>query len=155
MQLHWTVALFFAYSIVQMFVNYFLTAYTDPGIIPRSHPDNLHTADFMFKHNPSAKPWSEPQDQEILLRVRQTDVIIKYCPTCCHWRPPRAHHCSTCNNCVHRFDHHCGVFGTSDRPPKDLCAALAKGASKLLRKIIRSEQRVVVTRTIKLPRPPK
>lgn len=110
--LHWSVAVLFAYTIPQMFVNYFLTAYTDPGIIPRSDEDNRHVADFMLKHNPSAKPWTEPQDQEILLRVGETNVMIKYCPTCCHWRPPRAHHCSSCDNCVHKFDHHCGVFGT-------------------------------------------
>lgn len=32
---------------------------------------------------------------------------ISFCPKCDAYKPPRAHHCSTCNRCIVRMDHHC------------------------------------------------
>ncbi|KAF0919221.1 hypothetical protein E2562_028997 [Oryza meyeriana var. granulata] len=88
----------------------FITAAQDPGIVPRaSHPpeeefqyDNLSLVD-----TPGRLVFPRVKD----VTVNGMPVKVKYCDTCMVFRPPRCSHCSICNNCVERFDHHCPWVG--------------------------------------------
>ena len=69
---------------------------TDPGIIPRQ------IQDYYYNTN---KP--------VLKYVINGHIFnLNYCYSCSLFRPPRTSHCSLCDNCVERFDHHCLWLGT-------------------------------------------
>ncbi|CAL1389162.1 unnamed protein product [Linum trigynum] len=84
-----------------------LTSGRDPGIIPRnSHPPEPEGNEGLARLTP---PFRLPRTRDVL--VNGIVVKTKYCDTCMLYRPPRCSHCSICNNCVQRFDHHCPWVG--------------------------------------------
>ncbi|PON52639.1 Zinc finger, DHHC-type, palmitoyltransferase [Parasponia andersonii] len=99
---------------IYVLVLLFLTSARDPGIIPRnSHPpeeefryDNSVSNEIGGRQTPSLQ---FPRTKEVM--VNGLPVRVKYCDTCMLYRPPRCSHCSICNNCVERFDHHCPWVG--------------------------------------------
>ncbi|CAL9131546.1 unnamed protein product [Musa acuminata var. zebrina] len=103
--------LFASYDIVILF----LTSGRDPGIVPR----NARPPEPTDNGNSSLRLSSElsgiyggsslPPTKDVF--VNGTIVKVKYCNTCMLYRPPRCSHCSICNNCVERFDHHCPWVG--------------------------------------------
>lgn len=40
------------------------------------------------------------------LGFKEGQVFFK-CPKCCSIKPERAHHCSVCQRCIRKMDHHC------------------------------------------------
>ncbi|XAR62256.1 Protein S-acyltransferase [Bertholletia excelsa] len=99
---------------IYVLVLLFLTSARDPGIVPRnSHPpeeefhyDSSASAETGRRQTPSLQ---FPRTKEVM--VNGIPVRVKYCDTCMLYRPPRCSHCSICNNCVERFDHHCPWVG--------------------------------------------
>ncbi|EEB09255.1 palmitoyltransferase [Schizosaccharomyces japonicus yFS275] len=93
----------FAYILAIALSSMFKTCTSDPGIIPR----NTHVLTYDPLH-----PWSTiPEDREVVIGSTRPDaaflVTLRYCHTCHVYRPPRASHCSICDNCVEYSDHHC------------------------------------------------
>ncbi|KAL3845397.1 hypothetical protein ACJIZ3_002800 [Penstemon smallii] len=99
---------------IHVLVLLLFTSARDPGILPR----NLHPPEEELRYETSASmeiggrqtpSLQFPRTKEVM--VNGFPVRVKYCDTCMLYRPPRCSHCSICNNCVERFDHHCPWVG--------------------------------------------
>lgn len=94
---------------IYVFILLLSTSAKDPGIVPRnSHPPE-EVLGYDSSASAEAGSRSLPRTKEVL--VNGMPVRVKYCETCMLYRPPRCSHCSVCDNCVERFDHHCPWVG--------------------------------------------
>jgi len=92
----------FGYTLILSLANLFVAHWRDPGIIPRKKKQSEDES-YQGESNRNRVP--------IDVVVCGKSQQLKFCKTCQIYRPPRSSHCSTCDNCVERFDHHCPWVG--------------------------------------------
>lgn len=96
-----------AFILVLTIINYLITAFMDPGYLPRNTPEEIIKLEKENNITVDLSGAYYPTPKNKTVNVKGCDYDSKFCTTCKFYRPPRAVHCSTCNMCVERFDHHC------------------------------------------------
>ncbi|XP_062039919.1 palmitoyltransferase ZDHHC9 isoform X2 [Lepus europaeus] len=77
------------------------TSFSDPGVIPRALPDEAAFIEMEIEATNGAVPQGQRPPPRIKnFQINNQIVKLKYCYTCKIFRPPRASHCSICDNCV-------------------------------------------------------
>ncbi|XP_025807366.1 probable protein S-acyltransferase 16 isoform X2 [Panicum hallii] len=61
----------------------------DPGRVPPGYAPDVEDA------------------ESTVHEIKRKSGDLRYCQKCCHYKPPRAHHCRVCKRCVLKMDHHC------------------------------------------------
>lgn len=97
-----TIAIPIIIAIIYMIIIVYLliSAFVDPGIIRR----------FNTVYDNKNKDFINIRKEAKIFHLGYI-MNYKYCPSCGIIRPNRSTHCSDCNNCVERLDHHCPWIG--------------------------------------------
>ncbi|TGZ61930.1 hypothetical protein CRM22_007705 [Opisthorchis felineus] len=98
---HWMLRLIFVLSITGFWTLYFWSATKDPGYIHLPPKPDRQAALVRLVDEAVRK-----LDNNSSISLKFT-LLDRLCSTCLIPKPLRSKHCSICNRCVARFDHHC------------------------------------------------
>lgn len=91
-----------------------LTTFTEAGILPRKRLEDYpnQAVEAAEQQAQSSPGWGQgtpgnngPLYPAPTAVIEGHVVPLKWCKTCCIYRPPRASHCRDCDCCVEEFDH--------------------------------------------------
>ena len=108
---------------------HFIFFTTSCGLILISHVRCMCGDSGHVPPNPDAVKEHE-EERAMLQKAKDEDPdyrpsipLRRWCKKCQNWKPraSQAHHCSLCNKCVRKMDHHCTMFSL---PPPRPAAAL-------------------------------
>lgn len=110
--LSFSIIIAFHVLLIMLSWSYLMVVLRDPGSVPEnwrraSEEENLEAGSSMTMltsecgvPETASSSWSPSEG----LERRQS---IPYCNKCNNGKPPRCHHCSVCQRCVLKMDHHC------------------------------------------------
>ncbi|KAH0855825.1 hypothetical protein HID58_084086 [Brassica napus] len=84
------IILVFHFLLIMLLWSYFTAVFTDPGSVPEHFRRELVVVGDSLEAGASTGQGA-----------------LGYCPKCRIVKPPRCHHCSVCQRCVLKMDHHC------------------------------------------------
>ncbi|KQK16360.1 hypothetical protein BRADI_1g28380v3 [Brachypodium distachyon] len=87
---------------------YLMVVFTDPGAVPENwrhaaEEDDMDESNTRTISNDVATDIVNPP----LFTSEGQGNASRYCSRCQNGKPPRCHHCSICDRCVLKMDHHC------------------------------------------------
>lgn len=101
--------LFYHISFVFLIWSYWQTIFTPIALVPAHFKVSKQEMDQIM----SAKS-AEEQTRTLRNLAKDLPILnctmnscVRFCEKCQHIKPDRAHHCSVCNNCNLKMDHHC------------------------------------------------
>ncbi|KAM3746660.1 hypothetical protein ACB098_06G218100 [Castanea mollissima] len=91
---------------------YFKAVFEGPGFVPENwRPAVTEEENLEAGGSSSTMTSSDHVAPDALVLTWSSDGLerkpVGYCPHCQNGKPPRCHHCSICQRCILKMDHHC------------------------------------------------
>lgn len=102
------IAVFFLPLYVLSYSSYFVTIFTKHRKIPNEFelPNSINYDDLTYEEINQALEQTI-LNRQLEINTRTFGGLVRYCRKCHVIKPDRCHHCSVCDQCIRKMDHHC------------------------------------------------